>query len=363
MSASPRSLTLPQQGHNNRGVPPLAATLRMRRRATRRHTLAVVALLLLGVVFLAALSLSLGNTNYSPAEVWLALTGQHVPGASYAVKELRLPRTVLGLVAGLSLGAGGATFQMLLRNQLASPDIIGISAAASAAGAVGIVLLGLSATATSVLALLASLLMAAFILMFSFRDGFSSGRFILVGIGCAAVVQSIITYTLSKASAWDLPTVARWMTGSLNGATWTITAPAAVATLVCVPVLCLLEHQLRTLLFGQSTAISLGMKPRVVQSTALITAVAAVAVATAACGPIAFVAFMSGPIAVRLCGYRAPRILCAALLGALLVMGADLVGSNVLGTRYPVGVVTGALGAPFLIAVLIRSQRNEGGRS
>lgn len=310
-------------------------------------------------VALYGFSLMWGETFYSPAAVFTVLTGGDAPnGAEYAVAGLRLPRATLGLAAGLCFGAAGVTFQSMLRNQLASPDIIGISAGASAAGVVGIVSFGLGQAQVSVVALIAALLTALVIYLVSVRGNFSSTRLILVGIGVAAMLQSVVTYTLSKADTWDLPTATRWLTGSLNGATWERTAPVLLTCLVGVPVLLILSRGLEMLRLGDDTATALGVRVPVVRITAILVAVTLVAVATAACGPIAFVAFMAGPIAARIMGSGGSLLLPAALCGGILVLAADLIGQYFLGTRYPVGVVTGALGAPFLIYLLIRSNRS-----
>lgn len=335
----------------------LAASLqRARRTQCIRHTFSIVVTIAL-VVGLFVFSLCYGSTWYTPAEVLQVIGGETVPGASYAVGELRLPRALLGLVAGLALGIGGSTFQMLLRNPLASPDVIGVSSAAAAAGATAIVIFRFDSVTTSLFSIAVSLVVAAAIFAIAFRGGFSSGRFILVGIGVAAILHSVVTYVLSKANSWDLGTVARWLSGSINDTTWQVVVPTVIACAILSPLLLFSEHQLRALMLGDQLARGLGVPASLVQAGCILLAVSLVAVATAACGPIAFVAFMSGPLAVRLFGHAAPRMLTAGLVGALLVLGADLLGQHFLPARYPVGVITGALGAPFLIAVLLRRQQ------
>ena len=172
----------------------------------------------------------IGNTFYGPIDVARVLVGETVPGASFTVGELRLPRAVMGLLAGFAFGIAGVTFQTMLRNPLASPDIIGISAGASTAAVFGIIVLSLDETAVSFLALLGALLTAAAIYLLSNRRGFAGTRLILIGIGVAAMLHSAITYILSRAAAWDLQTAMQWLTGSLNGATWDAVLPLAVAS-------------------------------------------------------------------------------------------------------------------------------------
>ncbi|MFP7364978.1 iron chelate uptake ABC transporter family permease subunit [Corynebacterium callunae] len=331
----------------------------IRRQRSKRSSRRALITLAVGVVTLGVFVFSLmwGEVVYSPMQVIQVLSGQQVPGASYSVGVLRLPRATMGLAAGMAFGAAGIIFQTLLRNQLASPDIIGISSGASAAGVIGIVFFGLSQTLVSVFALVAALAVAIIIYLVSYRGGFSPTRLILTGIGIAAMLNSLVSYALSKADTWDLPTATRWLTGSLNGATWARTLPLLLTCVVLIPLLLIFSRNLNVLRLGADTAQSLGINTNRTRVVSIIAAVALIAVATAACGPIAFVAFVAGPIAARLLGSSASLILPSALVGGFIVLLADLIGQYFLGTRYPVGVITGALGAPFLIYLLIRSNR------
>ncbi len=329
-----------------------------RRRRVLGHWMVVMVLVTL-VVALWVASLMMGETTYSLGEVWQVIWGERVPGASFAVGELRLPRATLGLLAGLAYGAAGVSFQTLLRNQLASPDIIGISAGASVAGVIGIILLGLSEIAVSAFALAAALATAITIYLLSFKGGFAGTRLILIGIGVSSMLASVVSYVLSKANQWDLATATRWLTGSLNTATWERVAPLAVACVVILPLMWVSSSQLGTLRFGDETAAGLGVRVRSVRLWTIIAAVTLVAVATASCGPVAFVAFMSGPVATRLSRTAPSLVLLSSLVGAALVLASDLAGQYLLGTRYPVGVITGALGAPFLVYLLVRSNRTR----
>jgi len=327
---------------------------RIRRRALMSGALGVAAL----IVFVV--TLMVGHTFYPLDEVVRVILGQQVPGASFTVGELRLPRATLGVLVGFAFGVAGVTFQTMLRNPLASPDIIGISWGASAAAVIGIVLLSLDETAVSFMALAGALLTALTIYLLSNRRGFAGARLILIGIGIAAVLQSIVSYVLSRAAEWDLQSAMQWLAGSLNGATWDRVVPMALASAVLVPVLLLLARDLGALRLGDDSAASLGVRVPLVRVALIVAAVALLAFATAAAGPIAFVAFMAGPIAARLLGPGAALTVPAGLVGALLVLSADLLGQFAFDNRLPVGVVTGALGAPFLIFLLAKTNRSGG---
>ncbi|MCR2792548.1 iron chelate uptake ABC transporter family permease subunit [Microbacterium sp. zg.Y625] len=330
-----------------------------RRARQRRRALLTIALAL-AVVAVYALSLMVGRTFYPPLDVLRVIAGETVPGASFTVGELRLPRATLGLVAGLAFGLAGVTFQTMLRNPLASPDIIGITSGASAAAVVGIIVLSLNGTAVSLLALGGALVTAAAIYLLSNRGGFAGTRLILIGIGVAAMLDSVVTYVLSRAAAWDLQTAMQWLTGSLNGATWATVLPLAAACAVVVPIMLSQARNLGALRLGDDTAAALGVPVGRTRIALIVGAVVLLAFATAAAGPIAFVAFMAGPIAARLVGAGGSLLVPAALIGALLVLVADLVGQFAFDNRYPVGVITGVLGAPYLIYLLIRTNRSGG---
>lgn len=327
------------------------------RQSRRRRVLAGLALLIAALV---ALSLMLGQSLTPPMGVLRVLAGQDVPGASFTVGKLRLPRAVMALLAGAAFGMGGVSFQIMLRNALASPDIIGISTGASAAAVVAIVLLGLSGPVVSVLAVAAGLAVALAIYGLSWRGGVAGTRLILIGIGVAAMLNSVIAYTLSRAPAWDLQQALRWLSGSVNGAQLSQALPLAVTLALAGGLLMSRARDLEALRMGEDMAAALGVRVGLTRTIVIICATGMIAVATAVTGPIAFVAFLSGPIAARIVGAGRSLLLPSALVGAALVLIGDYCGQFLLPGRYPVGVVTGALGAPYLIYLIIRVNRSGG---
>ena len=334
----------------------LGRVVAVRRRRTRR-TLLTCGVLAAAILAVFCLSLMVGRTYYPPSDVLAVLLLQDVPGASFTVGTLRLPRAVLAVLAGACFGLGGVTFQTMLRNPLASPDIIGISSGASAAAAFGIVILGLSGTAVSLLSIVAGLLVALLIYLLSSRGGVAGTRLILVGIGISAMLTSLTDWVLSKAGQWDLQEALRWLTGSLNNTSWEQALPVLAALVVLGPVLLSRSGELRITQLGDDAAQALGVRTGRTRLVVVVAAVGLIAFATSASGPIAFVAFLSGPIAARIVGPGASPLLPAAAVGALLVLVADLVGQFATGTRYPVGVVTGVLGAPYLLYLIVRVNR------
>ncbi|WP_030737733.1 iron chelate uptake ABC transporter family permease subunit [Streptomyces griseus] len=335
-----------------------AATRRRVRGASRHRRVVLVLVLLVAVAF--AVTLMAGRTYYPPGDVLRVILGEQVPGASFTVGRLRLPRAVLALIAGFSFGLAGVTFQTMLRNPLASPDIIGISSGASAAAAIAIVTLSLGEVQVSVLAVAAGLGVALLVYSLAFRGGVVGTRLILIGIGISAMLDSITSYALSQAAEWDLQEAMRWLTGSLNGAAWDQVVPALAAAAVLTPLLLGQARNLTALQLGDDTASALGVRVERTRITVIVAAVGLIAFATAAAGPIAFVAFLSGPIAARIVGAGGSLLVPAGLVGSLLVLVADFTGQFAFGERYPVGVVTGVLGAPYLVYLIIRTNRAGG---
>lgn len=328
------------------------------RRATVPAQVVISGLLVACAAGVAA-TLVFGTTPVPLAEVVRALGGSG--DAVFTVQELRLPRAVLGLLAGLAFGLSGAVFQSLLRNPLASPDVIGISAGAGTAAAFGIVVLGANGGVVSLLALGGACATAAAIAWLAAGPGAATARMILIGIGAAAILKSMLALILSRASSWDLQGAMQWLAGSLNGATWEAIAPLALTCAIVIPVLLLSARALGVLRLGDDLATGLGMRPALTRWGLIGLAVVLLAAATAAAGPIAFVAFLAGPVAARLHGRGPAPLLSAALVGAALVLWADLAGQLFFAHRYPVGVITGALGAPVLIALLVRAGRPRSG--
>ena len=328
------------------------------RRVRRRRAVVAALTVLIAALFLTGLCV--GHTLYSPYDALRVVLGETVPGASFTVGRLRLPRALTGLLAGFAFGLAGATFQTLLRNMLASPDVIGISSGASAAAVFAIIVLGLGGTPVFLIAVPAGVVVALAIYLLTYRQGVLGARLVLVGIGVGALLNSVVSYLLLRAPAWDVQEAMRWLTGSLSSAFWDGVGPLAVGVLPLSAVLLALDRPLTALRLGDDSARALGTRVESSRLALVLCAVGLTSLATAATGPIAFVAFLSAPVAHRLTGGNGSPLLPAALTGAALVLVADLIGQFAFDTRFPVGVVTGALGAPCLLWLLVRSRRTQG---
>lgn len=333
------------------------AAVRQARTAARRRTIAVSIVLTAAGFAIFCWSLSVGDFPIPIVDVIPAIFGHGNKDSSFIISQLRLPRALTAVLVGAAFGFSGAIFQSLARNPLASPDIIGITAGASASAVFIIVVLNGTGTFVSVGALIGALITAALIYALAFKRGLTSYRLILVGIGIAAVLGAVTSYLLTRADIRDAQRATVWLTGSLNGRSWDHVRPVFVAMLVLTPAMLLLGRPLRTLQLGDDTAKGLGVAVERSRAGLVLVGVALAAMATAAAGPIAFVAFVSAPIARRLVG-QPLTLVPAGLAGAVLLLASDLVGRRLFApTELPVGVITGIVGAPYLIWLLARANR------
>jgi iron complex transport system permease protein len=296
--------------------------------------------------------------------------GEKIPGASFIVMEHKLPRAAVGTLIGVAFGLAGALFQTMLRNPLASPDIIGISYGASAAAVTAIVVFGAGGAVVSWAALGGALGVAAIIYAISRGTGSGAGnrgsaagnRLVLAGVGIAAALHAVVNFLMTRADIRTAAEALVWLNGSLNSANWERTTILAASLLVLVPAVVALAGPLRILELGDDAAAGLGIKVNAARLGLVLTAVGLAAVATAAAGPVAFVAFLAGPISRRV--VRKSSLPASAFTGALIVLAADYIASNIApvildGTVLPVGVITGALGAPFLLWLLVTANRKD----
>ncbi|ETT54136.1 MULTISPECIES: iron chelate uptake ABC transporter family permease subunit [unclassified Paenibacillus] len=327
------------------------------RRQRHRRGLIVTSLLAVLACVLCCAMLLLGNTIYPASEVIRALSGEELQGVSFAVNIIRLPRMLAGLFAGFAFGMAGYTFQTMLRNPLANPNVIGITSGSSAAAVYCIVILQASGAVVSVASVIAGLATVLLIYVLSRGRTFSIGRLILIGIGLQAMLDAVISYLLLIGSEKDIPSAVRWLTGSLNGSQMRELPPLVIIVLICSPIIILLGKHLSILELGEQSATSLGVRTDRTRIALIVSSVCMVAIATATTGPIAFVSFLSGPIAKRLVGTGASSIIPAGLVGVNLVLASDLIGQFAFEYRFPVGIITGLLGAPYLIFLLIRMNR------
>ncbi|MFI9204643.1 FecCD family ABC transporter permease [Streptomyces sp. NPDC053048] len=320
---------------------------------------ALVVVLLMAAALAASVAL-IGTGDYpmSFADVIRTLTGGGTGAQEFIVHDLRLPRVLVALLVGTALGLAGAVFQSVSRNPLGSPDVIGLGQGSTVGALLVIVLFQGGTTAVAGGSVVGGILSGALIYALAWKKGVHGYRFVLVGIAMAAILVAVIGYLLTKANLTDAARATTWMVGSLNGRDWDQVRPLLAACAVLVPLVLGHGRALRMLEMGDDSAYALGVP---VERTRLITMAAAVlltAAATAAAGPIAFIALAAPQLARRLTRSPGPNLTAAACTGATLLVTADWASQHLFGAdRLPVGALTGMLGGCYLLWLLFTERK------
>jgi iron complex transport system permease protein len=339
-------------------VRPEQAGTPSRRGAGRRPAIALAAALLLAAVLVA--SLALGSRPLAVGEVWAALTAPDGGQASTIVRELRLPRTALGLVVGLALALAGVLFQAVTRNPLAEPRILGVSAGASFGVVLAIAVFGVGTLTGYVWFGVAGALLAG-LLVFAVanraREGASPVTLALVGAALDASLGAIV-YALLSIDARTFEEYRFWVVGGLTGRDVGVARQVLPFVLAGVVLAALVARGLDALALGDDVATGLGHRIALIRLGAGIAAVLLTGAAVAAAGPIAFVGLAVPHLARALVGGdHRWTLLVAALLGPALLLAADIVGRLVAPPgEVPAGIITALIGAP-LLAFLVRRAR------
>ncbi|WP_326570531.1 iron chelate uptake ABC transporter family permease subunit [Actinacidiphila glaucinigra] len=336
-------------------APPVSGVLRPR-------LVALCAALVAAVFLLFCWGVTLGDYPIGFTDVVKALTGAGDPGTVLVVRELRLPRALVGLLVGIAFGISGALYQTMTRNPLASPDMIGLTEGAGTAVVAGIVLGWDGGLGTQGLGLLGALVTALLVYALAWKGGPTGYRIILVGIGVSWMCTSATDYLVARGERFEAQAALGWLVGNLNGRTWDQVTQLAVAMAVLVPLALGMGRRLRILQLGDDVAAGLGTPVQPVRLALLLLGVGLIAFGTAAAGPVAFVALAAPQIAQRMAGTAWPPLAASGLTGALVVLGSDLIAREAIpGTELPVGIVTGVIGAPVLLWLLIRANRAGSG--
>lgn len=345
-------MTMTPELERNAAIELLTAALRATRRRERRRRAMVLTVLGGLALGLLVASVAFGGSVPIPApEMVTALVGQGDPLTRFVILDRRLPRAVVALLVGALFGLSGVIYQRLIGNPLATPDIIGITSGASV-GAVGVVVLGGAGLAVSGGAILGAVAAATLVFLLSWQGGSATYRLVLVGIGVGACGAAITSYLLTYADAMQTTRAMRWLIGSLSAVTGGDVLPLVLTLLLGGALVAALTADLDALGLGDGLAAGLGTRVQLIRIVVVLLGAVLAAVATAAVGPIGFVALVAGPIAARLLPTAGP--FAAALIGAVIVAAADLIAQSApVISPVPTGVITGLVGAPVLIYLLI----------
>jgi iron complex transport system permease protein len=305
-------------------------------------------------------SLSLGSMLISPLAVLRTLIGTEDQYA-FIIQTLRLPRILVALFAGAALGVAGAILQGVVRNPLASPDIIGITGGAAVAAVAFLVYLNhaLSVKLLPLFAISGAFAMAILIYLLTWKKDASAIRLVLIGIGLQMGMQALTTMLIVFSPVHSAMQAYIWLTGSVYGASWeqaTLLMPWVVVFL-CLALLS--SRQLNIQELGDQVATGLGTQVSFQRFYLLFLSVALAGSAVAVVGTVSFVGLIAPHISRKLIGrLHGSLIPVSALIGGLIVLGADLVARTAFQPYdIPAGVFVSGIGAPFFIYLLIKNRR------
>lgn len=325
--------------------------------ATRR-SLVVGSLLAVVILVVAILALGLGDYTLSVPEVLHALGGRD-GFASTVVVQWRLPRILAAIGFGAALGASGALFQTLTRNPLGSPDIIGFSTGAYTGAIVALTVVGGSVVSMSLGALVGGLITAAVVYALAWRGGVQGFRLIITGIAVTAMLSSLNSFLLLRAKTEVAMSAQFWGAGALDVVGFKDLRIAALPLLLLGVLTFFLIHPLRQLELGDDAARAHGVRTEGTRVCVLVVGVALIAVVTAIAGPIAFIALVAPQITRRVVNSPGIPVGSSALMGAALLLVADVAGQHLLSADVPVGIVTVVIGGLYLIVLLIQEARKK----
>lgn len=347
-------------------LPPVTGrVLRSRREsiALRVHTRSAVVATALAAAIVAtmAITLTTGEYTLSVPEVLAAVAGHGDGAADFIVNTLRLPRLLTALFVGAALAVSGAILQSLTRNPLGSPDFIGFTNGAATGALIMIIVVGGGMTQIATGALVGGIGTALLIYLLAYTRGVQGFRFVLMGIGVNALALSVNSYLITRAHLYDALTAQAWLIGSVNGRGWGHVAASGIALAVLLPLALSHARPLAMLELGDHSATALGVGVQRSRAVLIVVSVLLAAVATAAAGPIWFVALAAPQLARRLTRLPAPGLVTSALMGGLLLTVGDLAVQRLFpAAQLPVGTATGCLGGLYLMWLLASEWRGKG---
>lgn len=318
-----------------------------------------IALMLLLTLFIFLASLSIGSSVFNPFKVLIHLGAKSNPDFKFIVNYLRLPRVALSFLVGASLGTAGLILQSMVRNPLASPDIIGITGGAKVAAVLFLTILPLgNIHILPFVAVGGSALAFALLYVFTWKEGISPVRFVLVGVGFEAFFSAVVTMLIVLSPTYSTSEAYIWLTGSVYGANWSHVSALFPWFIILMILTHTASDKLSILELGDDIAIGLGIPVTALRFFYIVLAVLLSGSAVAFAGGIGFVGLISPHIARKISsGTFKNHILTSALTGSIITMVADTSARTVfLPLDIPAGVFVSGIGSPFFIYLLYKDR-------
>ncbi|WP_306204969.1 iron ABC transporter permease [Actinoplanes sp. RD1] len=321
---------------------------------SRRRFLLVVIVAAVLLAAAALVGLLAGSLWLRTGDIALWLQGTAPDLIALALDD-RAPRVAAAVTAGAALALAGTVVQGTVRNPLAEPGVLGITAGA---GLGAVIALDSGRPVLVVTAVATGLATFAVIAVLAWRGGLLPDRFLLIGIGCGYALTNISTYLLLRADPWDTPRILTWLSGTTYGRTFADVLPVTVVLLLATPAVVGLRRQLDLLSIDDDTPRIFGVRREAARLTLLTIAAVTAAVSVIAIGVVGFAGLVAPHLARALVGARHGRIVpVAMLLGGLLVAVADTLGRTVIApSQVPAGLMMALIGAPYFVWLLRRSR-------
>ena len=330
--------------------------------------LGIPVVLTLVLVVLLILSVGIGSSWIAPGTVIEALFGAGERKHQIIVWTLRLPRALLSAEAGACLAVAGALLQVATRNALASPSVLGLVDGAALGVVTFLWVFSNEANALTVsvhyqplAAILGALVCAFVVALLALKDGISPLRLILYGVTLAALANALVTILIVLGPVYRASTALIWLAGSVHAAHWQDVGVLALFMVAILPFLAASPRIMTQLALDETLAGASGLSVRWAQAFLLILAVVLTAGSVAQVGGIGFVGLIAPHAARRLVAGRGVRfLLTAALIGAAMVTGADIIARTALAPlQMPTGAVTALIGAPYFLYILMKASRHD----
>jgi iron complex transport system permease protein len=332
-----------------------------------KKAMTIFMVLLFAAFAVFVLSTGLGDMAISPWNVIQVFFGGGTDMEKLVIQSFRLPRIIVALMVGIGLAVAGGLLQGMIRNPLASPDIIGITGGAAVA-VVGFLAyfsdennaLTVSIKWMPLSAFIGATLVAFLVYFLSWKDGVSPVRMVLIGIGISAMMQALTTLMMLMGPIYRASQANIWITGTVHGSTWDNVSILVPWTLILVAIAFILSRNVNVQELGEEIATGVGGHVQRQRFILLLVSTGLVASSVAFAGGIGFVGLMAPHMARRLVGSAFGALLpVSALIGGILVMVADLIGRTMFSPlEVPAGVFTASIGAPYFIYLLFKTRNS-----